>query len=233
MLQRSPSGTALGSPPLSILSVCLSIGTDSPVRAASAQARLPTSIMRKSAGTRSPRVSMTTSPGTMRLAGTLLSLPSRTMMASLESMAFRASAAFSAEPSWMMPMVVLITMTPTMIPTWMELVTGSSVMARTAEMTATKTRMPTSTLLTCCQILMRRLSFSFSVSLFSPYLARRVAASSVVRPRRRMSSGRLSSLKHSSVVMACHDGWLAPGVSSMLSRDAMFRFYDNRKKPNE
>mmetsp|Transcript_14088 Transcript_14088/g.38771 ORF Transcript_14088/g.38771 Transcript_14088/m.38771 type:complete len:222 (+) Transcript_14088:2731-3396(+) len=193
MLLRSPSGTCLGFS-LSISATCLSIGTDSPVRAASAQARLPTSIMRRSAGTRSPRPSMTTSPGTMRFPATLVSFPSRTTMASEESMALRASAAFSAEPSWMIPMVVLIAITLTMMATWMALVTGSSVKMRMAEMTATKTRIPTRTLATCFQIFSRRVSFSFSESLFSPYFSRRVAASSAVRPRLRMSSGSPSSL---------------------------------------
>lgn len=39
-------------------------------------------------------------------------------------------------------------MTPTMIPTWMEFVTGSSVTARIADTTATNTRIPTNTLAT-------------------------------------------------------------------------------------
>jgi hypothetical protein len=51
---------------------------------------------------------MTISPGTISCEGTFVSVPSRTTTASAESIAFKASAACSAEPSWMIPMAVLI-----------------------------------------------------------------------------------------------------------------------------
>mmetsp|Transcript_56622 Transcript_56622/g.137528 ORF Transcript_56622/g.137528 Transcript_56622/m.137528 type:complete len:206 (-) Transcript_56622:240-857(-) len=198
MFFRSPRGTCFGFCPSSngMGVMTFSIGTDSPVRAASAEAMFWTSIIRRSAGIRSPSPRTTTSPGTISPAGTLVVLLSRIQTASDESIAFNASAACSAEPSWMIPIIVLIMMTPKMIPTWIQFWTGSPTlaMADTAEMMATKTRIPTRTLLTCFQIFWRSVSFSFSVNLFSPYFSSRALASAVVNPVFRMSSPTSSCL---------------------------------------
>ena len=59
--------------------------------------------------------------------------------------------------------------TPIMIPTWIQFVTGSSVKARTTEMAATNRRIPTRTLLTCFQIF-----FQQSFLLFGRHLVRAV-----------------------------------------------------------
>mmetsp|Transcript_32292 Transcript_32292/g.92946 ORF Transcript_32292/g.92946 Transcript_32292/m.92946 type:complete len:261 (+) Transcript_32292:91-873(+) len=222
MLFRSPRGTCLGFKPSfgTIGSVFFSMGTDSPVKAASAEAKLLTASIRISAGIRSPRLSMTTSPGTTRLAGTLVSFPSRMTTASAESMALRASAACSADPSWMIPMAVLMMITPKMIPTWIQFWTGFPIlaMADAAEMIATKTRIPTRTLFTWFQIFCNKVSFSCSVSLFSPNFSRRSAAWADVKPVRRMSSPSFISLMTSSFVMQCHGGTgrLSSGWASLL-----------------
>jgi hypothetical protein len=75
----------------------ISMGTDSPVRAASWHARLLTLSMRMSAGT---CIKDDNVAGDHFAGGTLISFPSRTTAESLESMFLRASAAFLAQPSW-------------------------------------------------------------------------------------------------------------------------------------
>lgn len=73
-----------------------STGTDSPVRAASSLVRFLTSTRRRSAGTRSPDSSSTTSPGTSSSAGTRRTAPARTTRASAESIVRIESRARSA-----------------------------------------------------------------------------------------------------------------------------------------
>ena len=108
MQARSPSAAsgATGS-------ACLPEGTDSPVNAASSIARFLLRNRRKSAGTRVPDSSSTTSPGTSSAASTSSRSPWRTTVAWLASMARTASRARWAFPSWTSPMMALITTTPT------------------------------------------------------------------------------------------------------------------------
>mmetsp|Transcript_26951 Transcript_26951/g.59217 ORF Transcript_26951/g.59217 Transcript_26951/m.59217 type:complete len:264 (-) Transcript_26951:427-1218(-) len=117
MFFLSPRGICFAVlPSSSITDVTFSMGTDSPVRAASAEHIFVVSITRRSAGIRSPRLTTTISPGTRDSAGTFVFFPSRVTIAESESIAPKASAACAAEPSWMRPIIVLITMTPTIIP---------------------------------------------------------------------------------------------------------------------
>ncbi len=95
-------------------SVVLSIGTDSPVSAASSVRRFLTSTRRRSAGMRSPDSSSTTSPGTSSSAGIRRVSPPRMVLASAESMLRIESSAFSALPSWMNPSRALRITTPRM-----------------------------------------------------------------------------------------------------------------------
>mmetsp|Transcript_27419 Transcript_27419/g.49589 ORF Transcript_27419/g.49589 Transcript_27419/m.49589 type:complete len:287 (-) Transcript_27419:210-1070(-) len=182
---RSPRGTSAGFW-ASMASVILSIGRLSPVSEASVHARLETSIIRISAGIRSPSLTTTMSPGTIFSAGTLVALPSRSTSASLESIALRASAAFSADPSCMIPIQALSVMTKMMSATSSQLVMASSVVlavkALAALTMATTTRMPTRTLLTCSQMRRMRDLRSFSLILLGPYSSRRFSASAEERP---------------------------------------------------
>mmetsp|Transcript_19659 Transcript_19659/g.40918 ORF Transcript_19659/g.40918 Transcript_19659/m.40918 type:complete len:206 (+) Transcript_19659:248-865(+) len=198
------------------------MGTASPVRAASNADKLLTSNMRRSAGTRSPRLSLTTSPGTISSAGTLTSFPSRTTNASDDNMAFKASAAFSAEPSWTIPIVVFTVMTKQMRPTSIKLVTRSSeffaVAALTAATMATTAKIPTNTFATCAQIRCNNVVFSFSVSLLGPNLAKRDWASGVDNPLRGKSGDNPNSAIHSSLERACQGKSL---VRSMISSSCL------------
>mmetsp|Transcript_32160 Transcript_32160/g.90044 ORF Transcript_32160/g.90044 Transcript_32160/m.90044 type:complete len:242 (-) Transcript_32160:233-958(-) len=97
-------------------SVIFVMASDSPVRMASSTWILFTSTMRTSAGTRSPDLSVTISPGTSWSASTLTISPSRNTMAWGESIALIASAALSALPSCTMPMVTLMKITPRIKP---------------------------------------------------------------------------------------------------------------------
>ena len=81
----------------------LSIGADSPVSAASSIVRFIATVIRLSAGTRSPAWSATTSPGTTSRAAMLRSIPSRITWASGAAIFFSASSARSARYSWTKP----------------------------------------------------------------------------------------------------------------------------------
>mmetsp|Transcript_7176 Transcript_7176/g.16691 ORF Transcript_7176/g.16691 Transcript_7176/m.16691 type:complete len:418 (+) Transcript_7176:1677-2930(+) len=96
-------------------SVCFEIGFDSPVSIASRIPQLPvTSIMRRSAGQRSPDWMKHTSPGTTFFASIILRSPPRITVALEESMPWIAAAACSARPSCTRPIVTLMTTTPPM-----------------------------------------------------------------------------------------------------------------------
>ncbi len=99
---RSPSG-ASGS----TASVVFSMGSDSPVSAASSTRRLRTSSRRRSAGTLSPEASSTISPGTSSPASTSTRLPSRRTVARADSSLRMLSSADAALPSWMKPITAL------------------------------------------------------------------------------------------------------------------------------
>mmetsp|Transcript_14213 Transcript_14213/g.28303 ORF Transcript_14213/g.28303 Transcript_14213/m.28303 type:complete len:262 (+) Transcript_14213:601-1386(+) len=95
-------------------SVCLATGMLSPVSIASSVWRRDTSIMRTSAGTWSPFLILTMSPGTISAAWISTCAPPRITMALGASMFLMASAAFSALPSWTIPMVTLMMTTAQM-----------------------------------------------------------------------------------------------------------------------
>ncbi len=86
-----------------------STGTDSPVRADSSTWKFFVSNSRRSAGTRSPEASSTTSPGTRRSASSAWRWPSRRTRACSESMSRMASSALAALPSWTKPISALTT----------------------------------------------------------------------------------------------------------------------------
>mmetsp|Transcript_25537 Transcript_25537/g.72294 ORF Transcript_25537/g.72294 Transcript_25537/m.72294 type:complete len:297 (+) Transcript_25537:373-1263(+) len=181
---RSPRGTLAGFS-ASMTVVIFSTGSDSPVRAASCEARLETLKRRRSAGMRSPVASSTMSPTTSSRAGTVERVLSRRTVASDESMALSASADFSALPSWRMPIQVLRMMTPRMRPTSIQEVMASSpvlVAPLMAETTATTKRMKTRTLLIWSQMRSQMVRFFFSVSSLGPSRSKRILASWVVRP---------------------------------------------------
>mmetsp|Transcript_22832 Transcript_22832/g.54592 ORF Transcript_22832/g.54592 Transcript_22832/m.54592 type:complete len:418 (+) Transcript_22832:1675-2928(+) len=96
-------------------SVILVMGFDSPVSIASRIPQLPvTSIMRRSAGQRSPAWMKHTSPGTTFFASINFRSPERITVALEESMPWIAAAACSARPSCTRPIVTLMTTTPPM-----------------------------------------------------------------------------------------------------------------------
>mmetsp|Transcript_24239 Transcript_24239/g.58093 ORF Transcript_24239/g.58093 Transcript_24239/m.58093 type:complete len:400 (+) Transcript_24239:474-1673(+) len=178
--------------PPSTTSVCLLMGLLSPVSIASRIARLATSIMRRSAGTRSPDWIKTMSPGTTVEASTTWRSPPRMTVALEESMPLIASAALSALPSWMRPMVTLMMTTPRMRPT-----SGHS--SRKADTMVAAMRMKIRMLLICIQSLRRNPGLGGGVSSFLPYCLRRLATSSSLRP----SGETLWSFRDSSTVAEC------------------------------
>mmetsp|Transcript_37586 Transcript_37586/g.77191 ORF Transcript_37586/g.77191 Transcript_37586/m.77191 type:complete len:253 (-) Transcript_37586:319-1077(-) len=103
---RSPSAA---SPATGVM--FLLMGLLSPVSIASRHERRATSNKRTSAGTWSPALSATTSPGTSSFAGISNWLPSRMTIEFGASMFLMASAAFSAFPSCTKPILTLITTT--------------------------------------------------------------------------------------------------------------------------
>ena len=85
--------------PASTASVCFDEGTDSPVSAASSIRSCEASTSRTSAGTLSPGMRRTRSPGTSSAAGIVAHVPPRRTVASVESMPRMPASAFSARPS--------------------------------------------------------------------------------------------------------------------------------------
>ena len=86
-----------------------STGRDSPVRADSSAVSSTVRRRRRSAGTRSPALRMTTSPGTSCQLSTVCFLPSRSTRALGEDSFFSASMALSARSSWTVPITALHT----------------------------------------------------------------------------------------------------------------------------
>mmetsp|Transcript_21773 Transcript_21773/g.38475 ORF Transcript_21773/g.38475 Transcript_21773/m.38475 type:complete len:214 (-) Transcript_21773:338-979(-) len=165
--------------------VTFSIGRASPVRAASPVAKFATLNRRRSAGIFSPRSMEITSPITTSSEGTSFNTPSRTTLALAESIALRASADFSADPSWRIPIQVFKTTTPMMRTTSIHEVMASSpseVAPLIAEMIATMIKMKTRTLLIWSQMRSQMVRLTFSVSALGPSRSRRIAASDWVSP---------------------------------------------------
>jgi hypothetical protein len=96
MHSRSPSARSSRSTG----SVCLSIGSDSPVSVASSMRRLASSTRRRSAGTTVPASRWTMSPGTSSATGTVVMRPSRVTRAEGTAMRRSAAIACSARYSW-------------------------------------------------------------------------------------------------------------------------------------
>ena len=105
MFRRSPAGVSAGS----TAAASFSTGRLSPVSALSPACRPFVSIRRRSAGTTSPAVSRTTSPGASSAASICCSRPPRTTRAFGLLMRRSASMARSARPSWAAPAAALIT----------------------------------------------------------------------------------------------------------------------------
>mmetsp|Transcript_4175 Transcript_4175/g.10634 ORF Transcript_4175/g.10634 Transcript_4175/m.10634 type:complete len:354 (-) Transcript_4175:41-1102(-) len=178
--------------PPSTLSVCLLMGLLSPVSIASRMARLATLIIRRSAGTRSPDWIKTMSPGTTVAASTTVRSPLRITVALEESIPLIASAAFSALPSWMRPMVTLMMTTPQMRAT-----SGHS--SRMADTMVAQMRIKMRMLLICIQSLRRKPGLGGGVSSFLPYCLRRLCTSPSSSP----SGVTAWSLRASSTVAEC------------------------------
>ncbi|SKZ59983.1 Uncharacterised protein [Mycobacteroides abscessus subsp. abscessus] len=106
---RSPMPASTSTARVSLLA-----GTDSPVSADSSIRRFVASSSRMSAGTRSPDLIDTTSPGTRFSASTSTHSPSRRARACSDSMFRMPASALSALPSWTNPTTALITATATM-----------------------------------------------------------------------------------------------------------------------
>ena len=103
ILMRSPmeSASDFSTP------ACLSTGTDSPVRAASAIFRCATHVSRKSAGMMLPASMMTISPGTTSVASMCCRLPSRSTAAFDAASLRKSMIAFWARNSWVRAIAAL------------------------------------------------------------------------------------------------------------------------------
>ncbi len=140
-----------------------------------------------SAGVMVPSSRITKSPKTTSSAFTVFSFPSLLTVQDGEDIFLRASRAFEALASWMVPMVAssksIAMMTPTSAQSSMSFMPCTLLMmANTASIAAAISKMITSGSLNSPKNMWMMLSFFFSTSLLGPYLASLAVASSSVRP---------------------------------------------------
>ena len=189
MLLRSPRGAF--SSTWAVAS--FSLGTLSPVRADSSLFRLTLFSSRASAGMKSPASRRMMSPGTSWAASMTCSFPSRSTLAWGADMFFRASMAFSALDSCIMPSRAFNT-TMSKISTGSKNSMGSWPKQATTKLTAAaSSRMSIITSLNWSKNRWRFVFFLFSASLFSPYRSRRCRASWLERPAAEVCSSFRSS----------------------------------------
>ena len=175
MFFLSPSGSS----PWSSGSANFSIGSDSPVRAASWMRRLTLSTIRQSAGITLPVSSFTRSPGTRLRAFVSKMCPSRTTFTVGDDICFRAAMAFCARYSCKTPNTTNSTTIEKIAMASM----GSppSPLNRSAN-TPAISRITIITERTCSQRMCQTVCPPVSWSSFRPYFSRRKFASTVVRP---------------------------------------------------
>jgi len=195
MLSRSPSPTSS----LAMASVLFSVGTLSPVRAASSISSVAATMRRPSAGTRLPASNNTMSPGTRVSATTSITWPSRRTRA-MFFISFSSEARLSsAFDSWRRPITALATVRTTNI----TLVRTSRV--KTKLMAAAASRM------ICMKSRYWRRnachpdSFFFPASWLGPYFCRRACASAALRPLAGSTSRRRAT--------SASDSWYQRSVS--------------------
>src|SRR5208337_1059861 len=116
LMTEVPANTALDAPegfsaPVALSFASFSAGYGSPVRSAWFTNRSRLSMSRASAGTRSPAMSSTTSPGTSPSIGNDTTAPSRRTVAWTATERRRASTAFWARTSWTKSRVMLAVIT--------------------------------------------------------------------------------------------------------------------------
>ena len=181
MFLRSPRGTSSAPSVRPRTSEILLAGTDSPVRADSSTFIEADSRMRQSAGMASPASSTTTSPGTSSADGTVTCLPPRMTLEVAALISCRAARAFSAWYSCTTPSTELRMTTNMMMKTSAKSASPCA-MPVTAEMTAAMISMITIGSAIMAKKRFHSGSFSASLSLLGPTLARRSAASAAVRP---------------------------------------------------
>ncbi len=159
----------------SMIFVCFSTGSDSPVRDASLTCSRNSSIILPSAGTLSPDSSITMSPGTTSLAKISLSSEFRKTRATGLSIFFKASIAFSALYSWVKPNnAAAITIA--------NIVMASMTSPTNIDRTAAAKSIITNILVNCpARILNGEIFLGFSSS-FNPYFFNRSLDSSSVKP---------------------------------------------------
>ena len=167
---RSPRGASAAT-----LSMCLSTGMDSPVSADSSQRNSLTCSSRRSAGTRSPEASSTTSPGTRPAASISWRWPSRSTTACGDSMARMASSADSALPSCTKPMAALTSTAASSTPV-------STQCPRKAVTTAAASMTYSSTLWNCSSRRSQALRRGAACKRFGPCWDRRCAACAAASP---------------------------------------------------
>ena len=179
MLARSPRGTSPPSPARSTLS-CFSLGTDSPVRAASSHFKEFASMIRQSAGTASPASRITISPGTTSSLFITVSFPSRRTFEVAAVISLSASIAASAFDSCMTPSTALSITTNIIINTSAGF--SCSTAAITPDMTAATISIIVIGSQSCFKNLLTTPSCFPSARRFFPCSVSRRSASSAVRP---------------------------------------------------
>ncbi len=175
-------------------------GTDSPVRDASSVSRLAEPINRPSAETLSPVERTITSPATSSRDGTSTSRPPRRTVTLGEASSCSASSVFSALYSCVYPNMVFRATMNRMTPALIISSVDESMMPTPADTAAAMMRMKTRGSLSCLRRIWRRDTFLFPISSLGPSLARRMEASSAVRP----SPEERSASATFDASMACH-----------------------------
>ena len=165
MLLRSPRGAFSSTK----ASASFSEGTDSPVRADSSLLRLELSSSRASAGTKSPASRWMMSPGTSREASMTSVLPFRNTLAWGADIFFKASSAFSALLSCIIPMMALRITIRRMSTGSKNSIGSPSTQAIPKEMAAAMSRMIIITSLNWSKNRCRLLFFFFSFRRLGPY----------------------------------------------------------------
>ncbi len=219
---RSPRATCSWS----MGSIFFSIGSDSPVRAASSMRRLATSTRRPSAGIRFPASSSTTSPGTSSRAEISTTWPSRRTRTVGTASFFRAAIACSARYSWLTPSAALIK-------TMARMTIVSCASPIKADTMAATIKMNTMASVSCSRRMSQIDLTPLSISSLAPYRPRRVCASASARPAaisvsncRAISSGEWRYHSAISQVSPCclagnYNMGVAPAASGAISGSEM------------
>ena len=175
MLLRSPIPTSSSA---SRVVASFSLGTDSPVKAASSICNELASIKRTSAGTTSPASRIIMSPGTNSVLLTFLMVPSRRTLALGEAIFRKASIASSALASWKTPIIAFKITTNKIIKASVK----PSIPSATTDIAAATNKTIIMKSLNCSMNFCSNVVFSSVSSSLKPYSSCRFLTSASLKP---------------------------------------------------